>query len=92
MYMLLLGTDVHVIGRYRCTCYCCLQRFCADVVSVLGMTMSEGRECLKYRLLGSHEHIGSWGHEYVRLVDKLMWYERFNIIFNDNYSIFNITF
>ncbi|KAI0242456.1 26S proteasome non-ATPase regulatory subunit 2 [Lamellibrachia satsuma] len=42
------------------------QRFCADVVSVLGMTMSEGRECLKYRLLGSHEHIGSWGHEYVR--------------------------
>ena len=46
----------------------CLQRFCADVISVLGMTMSEGRECLKYRLLGSLEQIGSWGHEYVRWV------------------------
>merc|ERR1711862_339956 len=42
------------------------QKFCADVVSVLGMTMSEGRDCLKFRMLGSHEEIGSWGHEYVR--------------------------
>ncbi|CAG5116596.1 unnamed protein product [Candidula unifasciata] len=42
------------------------QRFCADIVSVLGMTMSEGRDSLKYRLLGSKEEIGSWGHEYVR--------------------------
>eukprot|EP00918_Siedleckia_nematoides_P046027 GHVU01100887.1.p1 GENE.GHVU01100887.1~~GHVU01100887.1.p1 ORF type:complete len:874 (-),score=98.80 GHVU01100887.1:308-2821(-) len=42
------------------------KRFCADVVSVLGMTMSESRDCLKYRLLGSLEPIGSWGHEYVR--------------------------
>ncbi|RUS76686.1 hypothetical protein EGW08_015541 [Elysia chlorotica] len=40
--------------------------FCADIVSVLGMTMSEGRDSLKYRLLGSKEEIGSWGHEYVR--------------------------
>ncbi|KAH7934918.1 hypothetical protein HPB52_001990 [Rhipicephalus sanguineus] len=30
------------------------------------MTISEERECLKYRLLGSREEIGSWGHEYVR--------------------------
>ena len=42
------------------------QKFCADVISVLGMTMSEGRDCLKFRLQGSHEEIGSWGHEYVR--------------------------
>nr|XP_026689931.1 26S proteasome non-ATPase regulatory subunit 2-like isoform X3 [Ciona intestinalis] len=30
------------------------------------MTISDERECLKYRLLGSQEDIGSWGHEYVR--------------------------
>ncbi|ELT94307.1 hypothetical protein CAPTEDRAFT_150361 [Capitella teleta] len=42
------------------------KRFCADVVSVLGMTLSQTRECLRYRSLGSHEAIGSWGHEYVR--------------------------
>uniref|UniRef100_A0A646QHD2 26S proteasome non-ATPase regulatory subunit 2 n=1 Tax=Hemiscolopendra marginata TaxID=943146 RepID=A0A646QHD2_9MYRI len=42
------------------------KRFCADIVSILAMTLSENRECLKYRLLGSKEEIGSWGHEYVR--------------------------
>ncbi|ESO00542.1 hypothetical protein HELRODRAFT_113093 [Helobdella robusta] len=42
------------------------KRFCADVLSVLSMTMSDKRECLHFRLLGSLEHIGSWGHEYVR--------------------------
>uniref|UniRef100_A0A8C9SC40 26S proteasome non-ATPase regulatory subunit 2 n=1 Tax=Scleropages formosus TaxID=113540 RepID=A0A8C9SC40_SCLFO len=42
------------------------KRFCADVVSVLAMTMSGDRECLKYRLLGSQEELASWGHEYVR--------------------------
>uniref|UniRef100_A0A7N6BFE2 26S proteasome non-ATPase regulatory subunit 2 n=1 Tax=Anabas testudineus TaxID=64144 RepID=A0A7N6BFE2_ANATE len=42
------------------------KRFCADVVSVLAMTMSGERECLKYRLLGSQEELASWGHEYVR--------------------------
>ncbi|XP_016340013.1 26S proteasome non-ATPase regulatory subunit 2-like isoform X2 [Sinocyclocheilus anshuiensis] len=41
-------------------------KFCADVVSVLAMTMSSERECLKYRLLGSQEELASWGHEYVR--------------------------
>jgi len=30
------------------------------------MTASDNRDCLKYRLLGSFEKIGSWGHEYVR--------------------------
>uniref|UniRef100_A0AAY4EC10 26S proteasome non-ATPase regulatory subunit 2 n=1 Tax=Denticeps clupeoides TaxID=299321 RepID=A0AAY4EC10_9TELE len=42
------------------------KRFCADVVSVLAMTMSGERECLKFRLLGSQEELASWGHEYVR--------------------------
>ncbi|XP_077986315.1 26S proteasome non-ATPase regulatory subunit 2-like [Glandiceps talaboti] len=42
------------------------KRFCADVISVLGMTISETRECLKYRMLGSKESLESWGHEYVR--------------------------
>lgn len=40
--------------------------FCADIVSVLAMTMSDARECLKFRLLGSQSVIGDWGHEYVR--------------------------
>ena len=41
---------------------------CADVVSVLAMTMSEERECLKYKMEGntSTEEIELWGHEYVR--------------------------
>merc|ERR1719187_720592 len=41
---------------------------CADVVSVLAMTMSEERECLKFKLLGNNstEEIELWGHEYVR--------------------------
>ena len=30
------------------------------------MTISETRECLKYRFLSSKEDVGSWGHEYVR--------------------------
>uniref|UniRef100_A0A7S0WQH9 26S proteasome non-ATPase regulatory subunit 2 homolog n=1 Tax=Pyramimonas obovata TaxID=1411642 RepID=A0A7S0WQH9_9CHLO len=42
----------------------------ADVISLLAMTMSssgtEIPESLKYRLLGSAEELGSWGHEYVR--------------------------
>ncbi|XP_070532657.1 26S proteasome non-ATPase regulatory subunit 2-like [Ptychodera flava] len=42
------------------------KRFCADIISVLGMTMSENRDCLKFRLLGSKESLESWGHEYVR--------------------------
>lgn len=42
------------------------KKFCADIISILAMTMSENQECLKYRLLGSKEEIGSWGHEYVR--------------------------
>lgn len=30
------------------------------------MTISEKRECLKYRYLSSREKAGEWGHEYVR--------------------------
>lgn len=45
-----------------------LKKFAADIVSVLAMTMSEDRECLKYRLLGQRGDIGDWGHEYVRSV------------------------
>ncbi|EXX69251.1 proteasome regulatory particle base subunit RPN1 [Rhizophagus irregularis DAOM 197198w] len=41
--------------------------FLADILSVLAMTYDEGkRESLKYRLQGSREDPGSWGHEYVR--------------------------
>lgn len=40
----------------------------ADVLSVLAMTMGEegGRESLKFKLQGSIDDIGTWGHEYVR--------------------------
>ena len=42
------------------------KEYCADILSVLGMTISERRECLKYRYLSSKESVGSWGHEYAR--------------------------
>ena len=45
------------------------QRLLADIVSVLATTVApkEGvRTALKYRLLGSGEQIGVWGHEYLR--------------------------
>ncbi|XP_072401844.1 26S proteasome non-ATPase regulatory subunit 2 [Diabrotica undecimpunctata] len=42
------------------------KKVCADIISVLAMTMGEGRECLKYRLLSNLDKIGEWGHEYVR--------------------------
>ncbi|KAL1493428.1 hypothetical protein ABEB36_011485 [Hypothenemus hampei] len=43
-----------------------IKKLCADIVSVLAMTMGEGRDCLKYRLLSDLDTIGEWGHEYVR--------------------------
>ncbi|GLV43279.1 Regulatory particle non-ATPase 1 [Carabus blaptoides fortunei] len=43
-----------------------VKKMCADVVSVLAMTMGDKRECLKYRLLSDLDQIGEWGHEYVR--------------------------
>ncbi|KAK7098872.1 26S proteasome non-ATPase regulatory subunit 2-like [Littorina saxatilis] len=42
------------------------KEFCADIISVLGMTITEGRDSLNYKLQGSREELGSWGHEYVR--------------------------
>lgn len=46
------------------------KRFAADVVSILSMTMPPEKlqpcESLEFRLKGSREEIGSWGHEYVR--------------------------
>ncbi|ETN59915.1 26S proteasome regulatory subunit rpn1 [Anopheles darlingi] len=43
-------------------------KLCAEIISVLAMTMGTGKECLVYRLLSdnSTENIGEWGHEYVR--------------------------
>ncbi|KAJ3225375.1 proteasome regulatory particle base subunit [Clydaea vesicula] len=40
----------------------------ADILSVLSMTYAaaDKRDCLRYRLEGSSESVGSWGHEYVR--------------------------
>jgi len=40
----------------------------ADVLSMLAMTMGEDgkRESLNFKLLGSREDLGSWGHEFVR--------------------------
>lgn len=43
-----------------------VKKLCADIISVLAMTMAEGRECLKYRLSSDLDKIGDWGHEYVR--------------------------
>lgn len=43
-----------------------VKKLCADIISVLAMTMAEGRECLKYRLYSDLDKIGEWGHEYVR--------------------------
>lgn len=42
--------------------------YLSDILSVLAMTMGkEGvRESLRYKLSGSTEPVGSWGHEYVR--------------------------
>ena len=30
------------------------------------MTAIDTKEVLKYRLLGSNQDIGTWGHEYIR--------------------------
>ena len=40
----------------------------ADILSVLAMTAGKegARESLHFRLLGSSQAVGSWGHEYVR--------------------------
>ncbi|KAF9143259.1 proteasome regulatory particle base subunit [Mortierella sp. GBA39] len=43
------------------------KRFLADILSILAMTYDDDKlDTLKYRLVGSKNAIGSWGHEYVR--------------------------
>lgn len=43
--------------------------YLADIISIVGMTVQiEEGESLKYRLQGSSDPIGSWGHEYVRFI------------------------
>lgn len=40
---------------------------CADIISVLAMTMGSGKDCLAYRFVcDRNQKIGEWGHEYVR--------------------------
>jgi 26S proteasome regulatory subunit N1 len=44
-------------------------KLCAEIISVLAMTMGTGKDCLVYRLLcddSGPASIGDWGHEYVR--------------------------
>lgn len=43
-------------------------KLCAEIISVLAMTMGTGKDCLIYRLLcdDKKDKIGDWGHEYVR--------------------------
>lgn len=45
-----------------------VKRDCADIVSILSMTMSDKNDCLKYKLLGNtdKDNIEAWGHEYIR--------------------------
>ncbi|CAI2352032.1 unnamed protein product [Caenorhabditis sp. 36 PRJEB53466] len=43
-----------------------VKKLCADIISVLAMTSDERTDTINYRILGSHEPIGDWGHEYVR--------------------------
>lgn len=40
---------------------------CADIISVLAMTMGSGKDCLAYRFACDRsKKVGDWGHEYVR--------------------------
>lgn len=45
-------------------------KLCAEIISVLAMTMGTGKDCLVYRLLCDENakecEIANWGHEYVR--------------------------
>jgi 26S proteasome regulatory subunit N1 len=44
------------------------RKFLADILSVLAMSYADegARNSVKYRLLGTQEEAGLWGHEYVR--------------------------
>ena len=55
------------------------KEFCADVLSVLGMTISEKRDCLRYRFLSSRETVGSWGTEYAKHLTSELTQEWFDL-------------
>ena len=44
------------------------RKFLADILSVLAMSFADesARNSIKYRLLGTKQEAGLWGHEYVR--------------------------
>ncbi|VDN57153.1 unnamed protein product [Dracunculus medinensis] len=42
------------------------KKHCADIISVLAMISDEKNDCINYRIKGTREPIGDWGHEYVR--------------------------
>ncbi|KAB0801142.1 hypothetical protein PPYR_05496 [Photinus pyralis] len=43
-----------------------IAKVCADIISVLAMTMGKPRQCLHYRLRSTLDDVGDWGHEYIR--------------------------
>lgn len=69
LILVLLLRVVHMYYYWRlCVLYHDVQKLAAAIVSVLAMTLPDDkmRDCLQYRLLGSQDELGSWGHEYVR--------------------------
>ncbi|RWS15345.1 26S proteasome non-ATPase regulatory subunit 2-like protein, partial [Dinothrombium tinctorium] len=66
------------------------KRFTADIISILSMTMPPEKygigDTLKYRLKGSREDIGSWGHEYVRHIAGEIAYEWQSDGIDNNYK------
>ncbi|KAI8912639.1 armadillo-type protein [Gorgonomyces haynaldii] len=48
------------------------KKFLSDILSVLAMSYApeNSRDCLKFRLAGSREDAGLWGHEYVRYLSS----------------------
>ncbi len=45
-----------------------IKKECADIMSILSMTMGEDTDCLRYKLKGhwDRENLDAWGHEYIR--------------------------
>lgn len=63
-----------------------IAKLCAEIISVLAMTMGTGKDCLVYRLLCDDKNIGDWGHEYVRHLSGEIatnWPEQSTVAFNN---------
>lgn len=63
-----------------------ISKLCAEIISVLAMTMGTGKDCLVYRLLCDDKDIGDWGHEYVRHLSGEIatnWPEQSTVAFNN---------